>query len=175
LIQQQEKGNSMSQENYFGLALKATLENNPEVFDLTGLDEQLAKAHKERQALNAKNEEAKPKQPAAKQLRDLKNQLWLHTRACKDSETLVNNHAADVVARQLNIEDLLKRKKNADGENRLGDVRSLEGQIERVEEELADARIALAKAQKFNHATLAQKRAWHQANDERLNELQKIV
>lgn len=105
----------------------------------------------------------------------LRKQLYDLHQAAKNVEVKVNCAADEVKHWERNIEDLLSRKKIAVAENRLGDERFCERQIEKAENELLDARERLTREQRSNHSAVRELKAWKTANGARLEELSKSL
>jgi len=168
----------MSENNFFNLIMKDAA-NHPEVGDLSKLDEKLAADLAARQKLDAANTLRRETAQGINAPRAIYNQLRKEsfdlTEQARGAETRVNNEEANVRMFQSQIEDLLRRKKKADGLGQLGEVRNIERGILAQENELLNARERLLKLQRDNHACVNALKNWKTANSARLAELQKLV
>jgi hypothetical protein len=132
--------------SYFGLAATQNLKNNPEIFDLSNLDEQLAKARKERQGLNEKNDELKPKPTANAEYDQLQRRLFKLRQAAEGAKIHLDNVAGAVRLLEQYVEKKAKQKKAANRAGNNGAENTYGNQLAHLESELEDAKKNLKSA-----------------------------
>jgi hypothetical protein len=163
--------------NYYGLAMRVLQERNPEVFDTSGLDEQLAKGAKERAELNAINDAKraardgsdKPENECAK----LRRELYVLTERAKNTEIYTNNMAGEVKLLQQRIEEQLKLKKDAALAGNLRGERLYEDGVQRLERELVNVEKEFQRARRVSAGAAIALKDW--PHRERVQELEKLV
>jgi len=140
--------------NYFHLAAAELVKARPQDFVVNAdtVKEVEAKCAATRKAaLKANPPEAVP---ARVEYNAVRKQLYDLTEHAKNCEIRLNNEAGNVSHFLTLISDLLKKKKAAITDNRLGDERFCEHQLVKAEEELQDARERLTKEQRYNQAAV---------------------
>jgi hypothetical protein len=159
----------MSEHNYLGLAFKANLEKNPDLFnvDLKHVEEAAKKFRKE-QDVNLKPILGESEHREYKRLR---HQHYVLTEDVKNAEINLNNVAGNVQGYEERINTVLTKKKEATAADRLGEERMLEHQLEQLEGELPALQEELKKAQLRNQLATRALREFTGA--ERLVELKK--
>ena len=135
----------MSEHNLAGLVFADNLKRNPDIMghitNPEALNKQLAASAKERAALNAKNDAARPSEPR-KEYNQLRKELFTAQEWAKNAEIYCNDRAGTVKLLEQRITDLLIKKKGA---NPL-EERNYEHQIQLLETELFDAKTELNRA-----------------------------
>ena len=169
----------MSEHNYAGLAFKENLENHPEMYDLTGLDEKPKATQQQIAARDAANKLQRETKLGINEPRAIYNRLRKELfdlqEQARGAETRVNNEAVTVRMYQSQIEDLLKRKKKAIADGALGEERNIERRLLAEENDLLDSRERLLKLQRNNHCAVRALKDWQTANGAQLAELQKEI
>jgi len=153
----------MSQENYYGLAIRETMRTNPEtlIIDEQKLSKQLGEVAKAQQALDVKNAAAKPSEPR-KLYNSLRKELFDRQQWAKNAEIYCLTKADTVKHFEGRISDLITQKKAA--VNNPLHERALEHQIDLLETELLDAKKEFnrAKHQSTNAARALRDFTGHQ-------------
>ena len=128
----------------FPLFVTENLKNRPQdfVIDIEKVEEAGKKMRAARDAANPPKPE-----PARAEYNRLRQQLFDAQRWAKDAEIYCNDQAGNVRLLEQRINDLLKKKKQAIAEGKLGDERICEHQLQLMETELIDAK------QEFHRAT----------------------
>lgn len=163
--------------NYYGLAMRVLQERNPEIFDCTGLDAQLAAGAKERTELNAINDAKRAARDGSdkpvNELARLRNELFKLELHAKHSEIYTNEIAGQVKLLETNINDALKAKKQASTAGNLGAERNCEHNIQRLEREQTDLVKEFTRARKVSAGAAVVLKEW--PHRERVEELSKLV
>ncbi len=157
----------MTTHNFAALAFKANLEKTPDLMTVDTAKIE-ASANQRRVEMAKLNQTIEPIRVEYNRLRKEKYDAQQNA---KNAEIYFNNIAANVREWQKRVDDLLKRKKKATADNLLGEERSLESQIQRLENELLDERDKLTAAQRNNTLSARALREW--PGDVRLAELVK--
>ncbi|MBZ5687218.1 MAG: hypothetical protein LAP86_19525 [Acidobacteriia bacterium] len=167
----------MSEQNFFGMARQVLQERNPEIFDMSGLDELLAKGAKERQALDVVNAAKRAARDGSdkpvNELARLRNELFKLELHAKHSEIYTNEIAGQVKLLETNINDALKAKKQASTAGNLGAERNCEHNIQRLEREQTDLVKEFTRARKVSAGAAVVLKEW--PHRERVEELSKLV
>jgi hypothetical protein len=167
----------MNQGNFFGMARRVLEERNPEVFDMSGLDAQLAASAKERAQLDAindakraaRNGENKPTNELAR----LRREWFVLEQRAKNTETYCNCKADEVKLLLSQLTDAINSKKNAVASgNALGE-RYAEHHIARLEGEVADAEREFNRARKVSAGAAIMLKEWPHRG--RMTELEKSL
>jgi hypothetical protein len=147
-----------SSHNYFEMASRETIRQNPDLFGTAeSLVEAARKASVAAQALHTLNDASKPTD-LRKTYNDLRKQLYDLQQQAKHTEIFCNNKAGDVKHFEERIAILLRDKKKADEAGELGHARMLEHQIVNLETEVLDAKKEFDRAKKQStYATRALK------------------
>lgn len=130
----------MSEHNYAALAFKHEREKNPALMDFSNLDSQIAKVIKDRQALDAKNAEARSTLPELrKEYNQLRQKLFDLKQDVRCYEQRCNDAAGTIRLLEQRINDGLKQKKAAAEASNFRGERSFEHQVTLLEANLTDA------------------------------------
>lgn len=158
--------------NYAGMAFKANLEKNPDLmtFDVTKHEATI----KKRREAEAKANPPKVT-PVQVDLNKLRGELFNLQQAAMGTEQRVNNEAGNVKLLEKRTTEAIKTKKRYEDAGNLLGARTLEHEIQGLENELADARERLVKNQHYNTATARELRTWQTENGARLKELEKVA
>ena len=127
----------MSEHNFAGLAFKDLLEKHPEMFDLTGVPEKIAKTIKDTQALDAKNAAARtdPKKELRKEYNRLLNEHFNLKQQAQGAENRVNESAGQIRNDEQRLTILLNEKAKTESPKGLYYI---ERSIVKLEEELTN-------------------------------------
>lgn len=156
-------------QNLFNLITKNT---DPDLMkvDFTAIEKQQV----ERRAADAKANPTKP-EPARQEFNKLNNHLFNLKQNAKAYEQRVNNEAGTVRLLEDRLNTAIKEKKQLEDAGNLMGARTIENQIQGLENELADTRQRLVKEQRWNAGAARELRTWQQENGARLKELQQTI
>jgi hypothetical protein len=167
----------MSQENYFGAALKVALEKNPKLFDTSNLDEQLKQSANERAKLDAINDAARAKRTGedkpVNEFNKLRRELYVLSERAKHTEGYCNNQAGEVKALEQRTTDAINQKKIFVASGNALAERFCEHQIRQLERELVDVKQEFQRARGVSAGAANDLKAW--PHHERLKELQQEI
>jgi hypothetical protein len=138
----------MSERNILGLAFKANLEKNPDIFTF---DEKKFEATQKKLRTERDKQSGGVRQPNLHaEYHQLRTQLYQLRQTAENAEVYRNNIAGTVQNLEERINSALANKKKASAEDRLGDERYLERIIVQLESELFDANKELKRAEQQN-------------------------
>jgi chromosome segregation ATPase len=164
----------MSEHNYAGLAFRATLEKNPDVF--TPITDGFINLLEQQQAARrAKDNKAKPPEPVQAEYKRLRSQLFTLQQNVQSTEQKVTNEAGTAQLLEERIDAALKSKKGCEDAGNLRGARSYEHQIQGFETELADVRERHTTNQRYSTTAARELRTWQTENGGRLKQLQKQI
>lgn len=172
----------MSEFNFAGMAFRETLKRNPDLFGHIGPDgelsekfnKQMAESAAARQALNAKNAEARNTLPdLRKEYNQLLQKLFNLKQDAKCYEIRTNEAANKIKLFEQNINNLLRLKKDATEAGNLRGARTYEQSVERVETELANATEEFEKNKRWSGQAVRALKAFD--GHERIAELKALL
>lgn len=149
----------MSEQNFAGMAFRENLKRNPDFYAHIGPDgglseqllKQLADSAKARQALDAKNAEARTNKPDLRKEYDALRQRLFNLKQDARCYEIRTNEAANKIRNiEQNIDNLLRLKAAANEAGNLRGVRMYEQSVERVERELTDAQEEFDKNKRWS-------------------------
>jgi hypothetical protein len=151
--------------------------NDPVPFDQAECDGKIARVVKEAAERNTKTCAERDEKSGVNSPRSIYNRLrkekYALEQAAKSAEVFTNNIADNCREWMKRIEALLKRRKQAASDNLLGEERSIEKQIQQLENDLLNEQDKYSKAGRANTFAARALREWVTANDAQLVELQK--
>jgi len=159
--------------NYAGLAFKAELEKNPDLFTIT--DASIKNIEKQQAARRKKEDKERPTELLSAELVRLRSQLFAIEQNVKGMEIRANHAEVDVREFEKRITEAIKNKKQHEKSGNLLGARSVEHGIQLLEGELDDARASLAKYKRFSAGAVRELQTWQTENGPRLKELEKEV
>lgn len=162
--------------NYFDLAQRELLKQNPAHADFSNLTAQLKQEAQDRAAIDKINNAARAKrngddQPANEH-RKLSRELYNLTSRKSNTEIYANNQAAEVRLSESNLAALLSQKKAAIASGNVVAERNFEHSIAQLEHALISQEQEFHRARKAAAGAAAELKEW--PHHTRLAELEKI-
>jgi capsule polysaccharide export protein KpsE/RkpR len=158
--------------NYFGVAVKANHEKNPDLMkvDVPAIEEAAAKVREARAAANP------PKPiPARVEYDALRKAQFNLQNSVTGCEVRLKDARETVVHWEKSVASLLKKKQAASVAMELGNVRGYEHNLVAAETDLGLAQTNLTVWKKEHTQVVQTLRTWQAENLERMSELEKLV